>query len=245
MTERLLEVDALCAAHGQLVAVRALSFSIARGEVVALVGANGAGKTTLLRCLAGVHPAAGGGVRLDGQDITALPAHLRVRRGLAMVPEGRRLFGDMSVRDNLRVAADHGRPGPWTLESVLQALPALPPIIDRAAAALSGGQRQAAAIGRALMANPDVLLLDEVSLGLSPLAVQEVYANLATLRAAGRTSLLLVEQDLSRALAFADRVLCLREGRIVLQGAARELTREAVTEAYFGVAPAGALETQP
>jgi branched-chain amino acid transport system ATP-binding protein len=235
----LLEVQALRAAHGQLVAVRELSFRLAHGEVVALIGANGAGKTTLLRCLAGVHPAAAGRVLLAGQDITALPAHQRVRRGLAMVPEGRRLFGDMSVRENLRVAGDHGRAGEWTLHKVLDALPALAPIVDRPAAALSGGQRQAAAIGRALMANPDVLLLDEVSLGLSPLAVEEVYRNLATLRAAGRTSLLLVEQDLSRALAFADRVLCLREGRIVLQGEAETLTREAVTEAYFGVESVG------
>jgi branched-chain amino acid transport system ATP-binding protein len=229
----LLEVQALRAAHGQLVAVRELSFRLAHGEVVALIGANGAGKTTLLRCLAGVHPAAAGRVLLAGQDITALPAHQRVRR------EGRRLFGDMSVRENLRVAGDHGRAGEWTLHKVLDALPALAPIVDRPAAALSGGQRQAAAIGRALMANPDVLLLDEVSLGLSPLAVEEVYRNLATLRAAGRTSLLLVEQDLSRALAFADRVLCLREGRIVLQGEAETLTREAVTEAYFGVESVG------
>ena len=233
MNDTLLDVQGLRAAHGQLVAVRDLGFSIARGEVVALIGANGAGKTTLLRCLAGVHPTAAGRVTLAGQDITALLAHQRVRRGLAMVPEGRRLFDDMSVRENLRVAGDHGRAGEWTLPRVLEALPALPPIIDRPAGALSGGQRQAAAIGRALMTNPDVLLLDEVSLGLSPLAVEEVYRNLAAL--AGRTSLLLVEQDLSRAMAFADRVLCLREGRIVLQGPAQSLTREAVTAAYFGV----------
>lgn len=247
MSETLLEVQGLRAAHGQLVAVRDLGFSIARGEVVALIGANGAGKTTLLRCLAGVHPSAAGRVLLDGKDITALLAHQRVRRGLAMVPEGRRLFDDMSVRENLRVAGDHGRPGEWTLPRVLEALPALPPIIDRPAGALSGGQRQSAAIGRALMTNPDVLLLDEVSLGLSPLAVEEVYRNLAAL--AGRTSLLLVEQDLSRAMAFADRVLCLREGRIVLQGPAQSLTREAVTAAYFGVEVGAeaerSLETQP
>ncbi|HEX5739707.1 MAG TPA: ABC transporter ATP-binding protein [Hydrogenophaga sp.] len=248
MSATLLEVQGLRAAHGQLVAVRDLDFSIARGEVVALIGANGAGKTTLLRCLAGVHPSAAGRVLLDGTDITTLLAHQRVRRGLAMVPEGRRLFDDMSVRENLRVAGDHGRAGDWTLPRVLEALPALPPIIDRPAGALSGGQRQAAAIGRALMTNPDVLLLDEVSLGLSPLAVEEVYRNLAHLREVGRTSLLLVEQDLSRAMAFADRVLCLREGRIVLQGPADSLTREAVTAAYFGVevdAEAGVAAERP
>lgn len=239
----MLEVQGLRAAHGQLLAVRDLDFSIARGEVVALIGANGSGKTTLLRCLAGVHAATAGRVLLDGTDVTALAAHQRVQRGLAMVPEGRRLFDNMSVRENLRVAGDHGRPGIWTLPTVLEALPALPPIIERPAGALSGGQRQTAAIARALMTNPDLLLLDEVSLGLSPLAVEEVYRNLASLREVSRTSLLLVEQDLSRALAFADRVLCLREGRIVLQGPAQLLTREAVTAAYFGVEAERSTET--
>lgn len=241
MTTALLEVDALRAAHGQLVAVREVSFAVARGEVLALVGANGAGKTTLLRTLAGVHAAAAGRVRLGGDDITALPAHLRVRRGLAMVPEGRRLFGDMSVRDNLRVAGENGgrgrdgRHGRWDLAAVLAALPVLAPLLDRPAAALSGGQRQAVAIGRALMSNPELLLLDEVSLGLSPIAVDGVYDNLAALKQQRATTLVLVEQDLDRALGFADRVVCLREGRIVLQGRPGELTRSAVTAAYFGM----------
>jgi branched-chain amino acid transport system ATP-binding protein len=207
------------------------AFSIARGEVVALIGANGAGKTTLLRCLAGLQPSAAGRVTLAGTDITALLAHQRVRRGLAMVPECRRLFDDMSVRENLRVAGDNGRPGDWTLPKVLEALPALPPIIHRPAGALSGGQRQAAAIGRALMTNPDVLLLDEVSLGLSPLAVEEVYRNLAHLREVGRTSLLLVEQDLSRAMASPTACCaCARPHRAA--GPRAVLTREAVTAAY-------------
>jgi len=235
MSVDVLKVDALCAAHGQLVAVREVSFGVARGEVLALVGANGAGKTTLLRTLAGVHAASAGRVALCGDDITALPAHQRVRRGLAMVPEGRRLFGDMSVRENLRVAGEHGRRGRWDLAAVLEALPALRPLIERPAAALSGGQRQAAAIGRALMSNPELLLLDEVSLGLSPIAVDGVYENLEALKQERLTTLVLVEQDLDRALAFADRVLCLREGRIVLHGRPGELTRAAVTAAYFGM----------
>lgn len=239
----LLSVQQLSAAHGQLVAVRGVSFALQRGECVALVGANGAGKTTLLRCLAGVHPAQAGQVRLAGDDITTWPAHRRVRQGLALVPEGRRLWADMTVRENLVVALEHRDPvraaaavQPWTLERALQALPGLTPILDRAAGALSGGQRQAAAIARALMSNPDLLLLDEVSLGLSPLVVHEVYTSLQGLRAQAGTTMLLVEQDLGRALAFADRVLCLREGRIVLQADCAAVTREAVTEAYFGMA---------
>ena len=240
MSEGLLEVQDLQAGHGQLVAVRGVSCTLAAGEVVALIGANGAGKTTLLRTLAGVHRADAGRIVLARQDVTALPAHQRLRRGLALVPEGRRLWGEMSVRENLRVAGEQGRAGRWTLSSVTAALPALAPLLERPAAALSGGQRQAAAIGRALMANPEVLLLDEVSLGLSPLAVHMLYETLATLRDERRTAMLLVEQDLSRALAFADRVLCLREGTIVLEGAAGALTRETVTEAYFGMADADA-----
>ncbi|MBI5716085.1 MAG: ATP-binding cassette domain-containing protein [Burkholderiales bacterium] len=272
-----LEVRSLRATHGQLVAVRDVSLALAPGEAVALIGANGAGKTTLLRCLAGVHPAAGGHVRLAGDDVTAWPAHRRVQRGLALVPEGRRLFGEMTVRENLRVAAEHrgkraaaaGRGGtadgaaggagggaggdgraagstaatPWTLERVLHALPMLAGFLERPAAALSGGQRQAAAIARALMTNPEVLLLDEVSLGLSPLVVEEVFANLRQLRRDAGTTLLLVEQDLARALAFADRVLCLREGRVVLEACCADVTRAQVTEAYFGVMPeAGNIE---
>jgi branched-chain amino acid transport system ATP-binding protein len=231
----LLEVSDLQALHGQLVAVRGTNLQIGRGEVIALVGANGAGKTTLLRCLAGVHPAAAGRIVFDGDDVSAWPAHQRLRRGLALVPEGRRLWGEMTVRENLRVAAEHGRRGRWTMATVTAALPALVPLLDRPTAALSGGQRQAAAIGRALIANPELLLLDEVSLGLSPLAVESLYQTLAALRQERRTAMLVVEQDLNRALSFADRVLCLREGHIVLEGAAGMLTREAVTEAYFGM----------
>jgi branched-chain amino acid transport system ATP-binding protein len=251
--DAILQVQGLRAGHGQLVAVREVSFALKRGECVALIGANGAGKTTLLRCLAGVHPALGGQLHLGGQDITALPAHRRVQQGLALVPEGRRLWNDMTVRENLGVALEHRDPAraaaaaqPWSIDRALQALPGLVPILDRPAGALSGGQRQAAAIARALMSNPEVLLLDEVSLGLSPMVVDEVYRSLQTLRTQAGTTMLLVEQDLSRALGFADRVICLREGRIVLQAACADTTREAVTEAYFGMAHAApALENTP
>ena len=230
-----LEVGDLSARHGGLHAVRGVSLRLHSAEAVALVGANGAGKSTLLRTLAGTHPAATGRVLLQGVDVTSRAAHERVRMGLALVPEGRRLFGDMTVRENLLVAGENGRRGPWTLAAVLDALPALRPLAGLPAQALSGGQRQAVAIGRALMANPEVLLIDEVSLGLSPLAVQTVYDSLSALRQHGATTLLLVEQDLDRALAFADRVLCMREGTIVLEGDAKELSRDAITQAYFGL----------
>jgi branched-chain amino acid transport system ATP-binding protein len=239
-TDVLLEARQLSASHGQLVAVREVSLQLRAGETVALVGSNGAGKTTLMRTLAGVHPVHGGSIWLGGDEVSARPAHQRVQQGLALVPEGRRLFADMTVRENLQLAQEHrgrlrdGGAG-WTIERVVQALPALQPLMNRPAGALSGGQRQAAAIARALMTNPRVLLIDEVSLGLSPRAVDEVYQHLHDLRREAGTTLLLVEQDLGRAMAFADRVLCLREGRIVLAAAAAGLDRQLVTDAYFGV----------
>ena len=161
-----LEARSVLARHGLLSAVREVSLSVAQGEVLAVVGANGAGKTTLFRTLAGVHPIAGGTVLLDGEDISALPAHLRLRRGIAMSPEGRRLFPDMTVRENLMIAGEHGRKGAWTLDRVLAAFPQLSPLTGSLATHLSGGQRQAVAIARALMSNPKLLLLDEVSLGM-------------------------------------------------------------------------------
>ena len=230
----LLEVEHLDLRHGLLEAVRDLSLAIGEGETVALVGANGAGKTTLLRALAGAHRPSGGTIRFDGADITRLRAHRCVERGIALVPEGRRLFGNLTVEENLLVAAQRRRPGHWTLETVIEAFPMLERLRRQRASTLSGGEQQATAIGRALIANPRLLLLDEVSLGLAPLAVDAVYRSLQTVIAQG-TTVLLVEQDLARAMAFADRVLCMLEGRLVLEGARGELTRERVTDAYFGL----------
>jgi branched-chain amino acid transport system ATP-binding protein len=230
----LLDVENLVAGHGLLTAVRGVSFGVAEGSALAVVGANGAGKTTLFRTISGVHRAQSGRVLLAGRDVSALTAPKRVAAGIAMVPEGRRLFGDMTVRENLLVAGEHGRDGAWNLGRVLEALPALEPIMDKPADLLSGGQRQAVAIGRALMCNPRVLLLDEVSLGLSPIAVEGLYRSLAQLRDTGAT-MVLVEQDLDRALAFADRIVCMLEGRIVLEGKPCDLTRDDITAAYFGL----------
>jgi branched-chain amino acid transport system ATP-binding protein len=238
----LLAVESLDAGHGLVSAVRGVSLEIAEGEALALVGANGAGKTTLLRTMAGAHPAAAGRVLFDGRDITRLPPYTRVKLGIALVPEGRRLFGELTVEDNLRLAGDNGRKGPWDVDTVLEAFPLLQPLRRARAANLSGGEQQAAAIGRALMSNPRVLLLDEVSLGLAPTAVDDVYRSLERLIEGGAT-VLIVEQDLARAMRVASRLACMLEGRIVLEGRPDELTRERVTEAYFGLhaaAPPGA-----
>ena len=170
----------------------------------------------------------------DGVDITPVPAHQRVKLGIALVPEGRRLFPGLTVEENLLTAGARGRPGPWNVERVLDAFPLLRPLRKQSAATLSGGQQQAAAIGRALMSNPRVLLLDEVSLGLAPIAVDSVYASLRLLMESG-TTMLLVEQDLARAMGVAERIVCMLEGQIVLEGPARDLTREQITAAYFGL----------
>ncbi|MDA8110061.1 MAG: ABC transporter ATP-binding protein [Betaproteobacteria bacterium] len=221
--------------HGQLQAVRGISLAVAEGETLALVGANGAGKTTLLRAIAGAHRPAAGRILLDGADVTALPAYRRVAQGIALVPEGRRLFAGMTVEENLLVARANGRPGPWTIERVLATFPMLRARFKAKAGSLSGGEQQATAIGRALVTNPRVLLLDEVSLGLAPIAVERVYECLRALIGAGAT-IVLVEQDLGRALRVATRVACMLEGRVVLEGAAAAMTREQVSAAYFGLA---------
>ncbi len=230
----LLSVESLDARYGLLKAVRSLSLSCEEGEIVALVGANGAGKTTLLRTIAGAHQSYSGRVTFDGKDITALRAPKRVRLGIAMVPEGRRLFASMTVEENLRVASMYARPGHWNLESVLEAFPQLRPKLKSQAGLLSGGQQQATAIARALMTNPRVLLLDEISLGLSPIAVDQVYQSLQLLISRG-TTIVLVEQDLSRALSVSSRVICMLEGTIPLEGPSKAISREQITEAYFGL----------
>jgi branched-chain amino acid transport system ATP-binding protein len=229
----LLEVEALDCRYGLLQAVRGVSFDVAQGETLALIGANGAGKTTLLRSVAGAHRPHAGRVLFEGADVTALPAHRRVERGIALIPEGRRLFPGLTIEENLRVAAGKRR-GRWNVRSVLEVFPLLKPRLHLVAANLSGGEQQAVAIGRALMSNPRLLLLDEVSLGLAPVIVDSVYRSLAGIIAEGAT-VVLVEQDLTRALEVADRVVCMLEGRVVLEGEAKSLDRDAVVRAYFGL----------
>ncbi|MFI5283358.1 MAG: ABC transporter ATP-binding protein [Candidatus Dormibacterales bacterium] len=230
----LLQVDNLDCRHGLLQAVRGVSFSLDQGETLALIGANGAGKTTLLRTIAGAHRPHSGRVLFDGSDVTRLPAHRRVAAGIALVPEGRRLFSGLTVDENLRAAAVRGRRGRWNVDAVLEVFPLLKARQHMPAANLSGGEQQAVAIGRALMSNPRLLLLDELSLGLAPVVVDAVYRSLTGVIGEG-TTILLVEQDLSRSLQVADRVVCLLEGKIVLEGDARTLDRERVIDAYFGL----------
>jgi len=230
----ILAVENLTARHGLLEAVRGISFSIKKGETLALVGANGAGKTTLLRTLAGAHAVASGSIQLKDKDVTALPSHKRVAGGIALVPEGRRMFASMTVAENLKLGSMAGRKGDWSIDRILEIFPNLKKRINHKTGHLSGGEQQATAIGRALMSNPDVLLLDEVSLGLSPLIVDRVYASLDGLIQSG-TTIVLVEQDLARAMGVASRVICMLEGRIALEGDAKSLTRDQVTEAYFGL----------
>ena len=230
----LLKVAELDCRYGLLQAVRGVSFEVAQGEIVALIGANGAGKTTLLRAIAGAHRPHAGKVTFDGEDVTRLPAHSRVARGMALVPEGRRLFPTLTVEENLRVAAAGNRRGRWNVNAVLETFPLLQARRNMPAANLSGGEQQAVAIGRALMSNPRLLLLDEVSLGLAPVVVDAVYKSLANVISEGAT-VVLVEQDLTRALRVAGRVICLLEGRIVLEGEAKSLDRDRVVGAYFGL----------
>ena len=233
-----LGVENLDVRHGLLHAVRGVSFTAASGETLALVGANGAGKTTLLRAIAGAHAPAGGRVLLDAADITALPSHRRVALGIALVPEGRRLFPQMTVEENLLLGRTAGRAGEWSVERVLEMFPNLRARRNAKAGNLSGGEQQATAIGRALMTNPSVLLLDEVSLGLSPLIVERLYQSLRALIDSGKT-IVLVEQDLSRAMGVADRVICMLEGRVVLTRDRQSVSREEITQAYFGLRRAG------
>jgi len=230
----LLEVAGLDAWYGDFQALFDVSVSVADGEVVAIIGANGAGKSTLLRTVAGLLPRTAGSVCFDGADLTGVPAHRRVALGISLVPEGRRIFPSLSVEENLLVGAQARRPGPWTVASVLELFPLLEDKRRRGGGQLSGGEQQALAIGRGLMANPRLLLLDEVSLGLAPIVVRRIYQALPAIRAAG-TTVVVIEQDIGQALRAADRVYCLLEGRVALEGAPQDLDRDRIAAAYFGV----------
>lgn len=231
----LLELRALDAFYGDFQALFGISMAVAPGQVVAVIGANGAGKSTLLKTVAGLIAAPRRDMVLfDNKPVGGLPAHSVVGRGIALVPEGRRLFPSLSVEENLLIGGRTRRAGPWSLEAVYGFFPVLEERRHAPATALSGGQQQMVAIGRALMSNPRLLLCDEISLGLAPVVVRDIYARLPALAAQG-TAMVIVEQDVSQALAAADRVFCLREGRVVLEDTARALTREAVAAAYFGV----------
>jgi branched-chain amino acid transport system ATP-binding protein len=233
----LLEITDLVVRHGQLTAVDRVNLSVDGGTAVAVVGANGAGKSTLLRTIAGLHRPAEGRITYDGQDVTSVSTPERVHRGLVMVPEGRRLFPSMTVEENLLVGAAVHREGDWTLDRVYDLFPWMTERRTQPTGLLSGGEQQGVAIGRALMTNPRVLLLDEISLGLAPVAVQRIYSQLPDLLAGGLT-VLLVEQDVQQALRYAAHVMCLLEGRATLEGAPSKFTPQQIEAAYFGFAGA-------
>jgi branched-chain amino acid transport system ATP-binding protein len=219
--------------YGHMQALHAVSLRVHQNETVALIGANGAGKSTLLSTLAGAKLPQRGTVRWEGRDVTHVPDHRRVRMGVSLTPEGRRLFTSLTVEENLQVGGRAKRRGDWTLERAYDVFPLVAKLRNRRADALSGGERQAVAIARSLMSNPRLLLLDEVSLGLAPLIVDQLYESLGAVIGQG-TSLVLVEQDLERAMDVCDRLYCILEGRIVLSGTPREVTRDEVVAAYFG-----------
>jgi branched-chain amino acid transport system ATP-binding protein len=233
----MLEVSALESRYGRIPALKGVDVAVHAGELVALVGANGAGKTTLLRALSGVQRVSGGRVRYEGADITHAPPERRVRMGIVQVPEGRQMFGPLSVEDNLRLGG-YTRPAPEsasTLERVYEMFRVLRQRRHAPAGTLSGGQQQMLAIGRALMARPRLLLLDEPSMGLAPRLVEEIFACVSGLRAAD-TAIFLVDQNARAALAIADRGYVLETGRIALAGTGAELLADAsVQAAYLGL----------
>jgi branched-chain amino acid transport system ATP-binding protein len=231
----LLEVRDLVVHHGQLRALSGISLSVYPGEVYALIGANGAGKSTLLRTIAGLHHPTSGTIAYEGRDVTGLRPEKRAAAGIVMVPEGRRLFPSLSLEENLQVGASYARKGPWTTGRVLELFPWMTERRGQKTAQMSGGEQQSVAIGRALVANPRVLLLDELSLGLAPVIVQRIYAALPQVLASGIT-VLLVEQDVSQALRVATRLQCLLEGHTTLEGTPAQVTRQQVEAAYFGAA---------
>ena len=230
----MLDVTALSSRYGRIPALAGVDLRVGSGELVALVGANGAGKTTLLRTISGVQPASGGAIRLNGQDLARLSARQRVQLGIVQVPEGRQVFGPLSVEDNLLLGA-FARGSADGLDQVMVMFPALAQKRREPAGTLSGGQQQMLAIGRALMAAPTLLLLDEPSMGLAPRLVAEIFAQIAALKRQG-TTILLVDQNARAALAIADRGYVMETGRIVFQGPAAELLRDAhVQQAYLGL----------
>jgi len=232
-----LEVRNLSVYHGQLQALDDVSFAVNAGEVYAMIGANGAGKTTLMRTIAGLHTPAHGQIALEGTDVTKVRADKRSRAGIVMVPEGRRLFPSLTLEENLQVGGTYARKGPWNIDAVYELFPWMKDRKKQKTAQMSGGEQQSVAIGRALVTNPKVLLLDELSLGLAPVIVERIYAMLPQILNSGVT-VLLVEQDVSHALRVATHIHCLLEGRTTLTGRPGDVTTEQVQAAYFGLTAA-------
>jgi len=229
----LLGTHRLEARYGDFQALFGVDFEVGEGEVVAVIGANGAGKSTLLKTIAGLLKAPRESIRFAGEPIGGLRPGELARRGIAMVPEGRRLFASLSVEENLLMGMQSGRRGPWTLGAVYVLFPMLRDKRSHPATSLSGGQQQMVAIGRALMANPRLLMCDEISLGLAPIVVKEIYDALPAIVAGGLT-MIIVEQDVGLARLVSHRLYCLQEGRVTLAGRSSEVTRDEISQAYFG-----------
>ncbi|MEO1678732.1 MAG: ABC transporter ATP-binding protein [Pseudomonadota bacterium] len=261
----LLETRELTASYGDFQALFGVDIRLDRGETIAIIGANGAGKTTLMRSLSGVLSNAPEMIQHNGDAVGALPSDTIMKRGIAMVPEGRKLFPSLSVEENLIIGGQHkggrdlgdkidalisrvtGKPDPttlmgdhygsgyWSLDTIYELFPILKERRNNPGTALSGGQQQMVAIGRALMSNPDVLLCDEISLGLAPVVIKDIYAALPKIKESG-ASVIVVEQDIGQALKVADRVYCMMEGRVTLTGRPGEISRYEIHDAYFGAA---------
>jgi branched-chain amino acid transport system ATP-binding protein len=232
----LLETHALTANYGQFRALFGVDLSLDKGETVAVIGANGAGKSTLMRSITGVIRNARDMVRHRGNAIGAMPAHQVMQRGIAMVPEGRKLFPSLTVEENLLIGGQVRKAaGPWNLSTIYNLFPILQEKRLMPGMALSGGQQQMVAIGRALMSNPEVLLCDEISLGLAPVVIRDIYAAMPRIKAEG-TAIIVVEQDIGRAIAVSDRIYCMMEGRVTLTAKAADVSRTAIHAAYFGAA---------
>lgn len=232
--DQLLSIDKLTAHYGDFQALFDISLTLSKGETVAIIGSNGAGKSTFLRSLAGLINNAPNAITFNGQAIGDLPANKVLERGIALVPEGRKLFPSLSVEENLLIGAYSKRPGPWTLERIYKLFPVLEKLRKRPGTALSGGQQQMVAIGRGLMANPQLLLCDEISLGLAPTTIKDIYAALPSIKADG-TTVILVEQDINQALSVCDRFYCFQEGRVSLTGRPGEADKAQIKAAYFGI----------
>lgn len=237
MTAPLLQIRGLAAGYGDFQALFNVDLDLGQGEVLVLIGANGAGKSTLLKAITGLVPAPRDSIRLRGEPIGGMRPDRIAGRGIALVPEGRRLFRSLSVEENLLIGGERAGPGRWGLETVYALFPVLREKRRNPATTLSGGQQQMVAIGRALMANPELILFDEISLGLAPVVIKDIYAAFPAIVATG-VSAVLVEQDVSRALGAASRFVCLQEGRVSLAGTPAEHDRAAITAAYFGAAHA-------
>jgi branched-chain amino acid transport system ATP-binding protein len=229
----LLEIDGLESFYGEFQALHGVSLRLEAGQVLSLIGANGAGKSTLLKTICGLVTARNGSVRWRGTELLGQAPNRIVAQGIALVPEGRRLFPSLSVEENLILGGKVARPGPWSLSAVYDLFPILREKRNAPSTALSGGQQQMVSIGRALMSNPDLILLDELSLGLAPVVIKDIYAQLPRITGSGMSAIL-VEQDVARALSASSRFTCLAEGRIALTGAPGEHSRDAISAAYFG-----------